>query len=133
MNFQHVRCSDDACDRRNVRLEVKAQLLVKRRVDGVGSTCLEKRISIGGRTHDRLCAEVAICARPVLDDELLPKALREPLSYHTCDNVGRTASRVSNHNAHWPRRVGLRAEDQLVSFYAEEARLILIGSGVDFV
>ena len=41
---------------------------------------MEKRIAIGGCLHDRLGTDTAAGTRPVLDDELLSKALGQTLS-----------------------------------------------------
>jgi hypothetical protein len=69
----------------------------------------EKCLAIGWRAHDYLSSEIGCGARPVLNDKLLAKSLRQPLTHEACDDVGRaTAGRESDDDAHRPRRIGLR-------------------------
>ena len=51
------------------------------------SRILEQRVAVRGRSHDRLGGDVAAGARPVLDDELLAEALRQPLTGQTRNQV----------------------------------------------
>ena len=62
-------------------------------------------------THDRLGSDIAGRAEPVLDDEWLAKTFREPFTYQTCENVGRATGGKTRHDAHRPRRIGLRPSD----------------------
>jgi len=39
------------------------------------------------RARDRLGGDIAASTRPVLDDEWLAKAFRQPLAHQTCDDV----------------------------------------------
>jgi hypothetical protein len=39
---------------------------------------------------------IAICSRPVLDDELLAEPLRKPLPHQAPDEVGRGARRIAD-------------------------------------
>src|SRR5258706_11683030 len=66
-------------------------------------------MAVGGRGHARLRADIGGGARPVLDDELLPEPLGEPLTHKARDKVGPAARRVAHYNAHRTRRIGLRA------------------------
>src|SRR6516164_1064445 len=68
-------------------------------------------MAVGGRTHDRLGADVARSARPVLDDEWLAEALGQPLTDQAREDVGRAAGRKADDDAHRPRRIGLRPCD----------------------
>ena len=87
--------SDDARDRRDVADEIEVELVVERRVDRVRRTDQEQRVAVRRRAHDRLGADIAAGARPVLDDELLAKPLRQPLTHQARDDVGRAARRQS--------------------------------------
>src|SRR5262249_30436724 len=59
-------------------------------------------------THDRLGADIAACARPVLDDELLAEALRQPLAHQAREDVSRAAWSNADDDMHRLRRIGLR-------------------------
>ena len=83
--------ADDAGDRRDVADEIEIELVVERRVDRVRRTDQQQRVAVGGRAHDRLGADVAAGARPVLDDEWLAEPLRQPLPDQAREDVGRAA------------------------------------------
>src|SRR5262245_24333807 len=68
-------------------------------------------MAVRRRAHDDLGADIAGCARPVLDDKRLAKSLRNPLSQQTGEDVGRTASWERDDDAHRPRRISLRPRD----------------------
>src|SRR5215813_12789703 len=50
-------------------------------------------------------------SRPVLNDEWLAQALRQPMTHQACEDVGRPASGKADNDAHRPRRIGLRLRD----------------------
>jgi hypothetical protein len=50
-------------------------------------------------------ADVAGAARPVVDDELLFEPLRQRLSDHARDDVGRDSGGIGHDDAHRPRRI----------------------------
>ena len=81
--------ADDARDRRDVADEIEIELVVERRVDRVRRQDQEQRIAVRRRAHDRLGADIAAGARPVLDDEWLAEPLRQPLTHQARDDVGR--------------------------------------------
>ena len=81
----------DARDRRDVADEIEIELVVERRVDRVRRSDQEERVAVRRRAHDRLGADIAAGARPVLDDELLAEPLRQPLTDQARDDVGRAA------------------------------------------
>src|SRR5262249_47537496 len=91
--------------------EIEIELVVERRVDRTGYRAQQKRIAIRSRTDDRLGADVGAATRPVVDDELLAKPLRQPLSHQTRDDVVPAASGSRNDHAHRPRRIDLRPCD----------------------
>src|SRR5262249_20674504 len=68
----------------------------------------QQRIAIWCGLDDRFGAYIAAGAWPVLDDELLTKALGKPLPDQTSHDVGNAARRISDHNSHRPRRIALR-------------------------
>ena len=61
-------------------------------------------MAVGGRTRDRLGADVARSARPVLNDEWLSEALGQPLTDQAHEDVGRAAGRKADDDAYRPRR-----------------------------
>src|SRR6266702_2617326 len=79
VHHHDIREADDSRDRRNVADEIEIELVVKRCVDRAWRAGEDQRISVGGRAHDRLDAEIAAGAWPILDDEWLTKPLRQPL------------------------------------------------------
>src|SRR5215472_7079543 len=89
----------------------KLELVVKRRVDRAAWRDHEERITVRGRAHDRLGADVAAPARSVVDDKWLAQPFRQPLAHRACHGVGRPAGRKWHDPAHRPRRVGLRESD----------------------
>jgi hypothetical protein len=68
--------TDDSCNRRDVADEIEAELFVGRRVGEVGGTGQEDRVAVGRRSYDRLGADIAGGARPVVDQEILSHPLR---------------------------------------------------------
>jgi hypothetical protein len=54
---------------------------------------------------DNRGADIAGAARPVVDDELLLEPLRQRLSNHARDNVGRNSGGIGDDDAHRPRRI----------------------------
>jgi hypothetical protein len=65
-------------------------------------------MAVRGRTHGRLGTDVAASTRSVLDDELLTKPLREPLTQQARNDVLAAPRRLADDDAHWPHRIGLR-------------------------
>jgi len=75
INLHDKRPMANACDRRSVAYEIEIELIVKRDGDRVCRNDQKERIAVGGRTYDRLGADVACGARPVLNDEWLAEAV----------------------------------------------------------
>jgi hypothetical protein len=71
----------------------------------------EERVAVRRRIHDHFGGNIAAAARPVLDDELLTKPLRQPLPYQARGDVGQAARGSADDQSHRPRRVGLRPRD----------------------
>ena len=111
IHHHHGGDADDAGDRRDVADEIEIEIVVERGVDRVGLVDPEQRVAIGRRMHHRLGGDIGAGARAILDDELLAKALRQPLADQSRSNVGRCAGRKAADDAHRPRRIGLRERD----------------------
>src|SRR6516162_3140551 len=80
----------NAGDRRDVADEIETKLVIERGVDGIPTADHEQRVSVCGRAHDGLGADIAAAARSVVDDELLTEPFRQPLTHQPRDDVGRT-------------------------------------------
>src|SRR5262249_52279234 len=81
---------------------------VKRCVDGVGHVQLDERVSVGWRAHHLLGGEIAGGADTVLDDELLPEPLGEPLRHQARGEIATAAGRKADDKTHRPRGLALR-------------------------
>src|SRR5215471_1857062 len=98
----------NAGDRRDVADEIETKLVIERGVDGIPTADHEQRVSVCGRAHDGLGADIAAAARSVLDNKLLTEPLRQPLTHQTRDDVGRTGWSERHDDAHRSQRIGLR-------------------------
>jgi len=58
--------------------------------------------------HDRFGADIAACARPIVDNERLAKPLRQPLAYQPCEDVAAAAWSEGYDQSYRSRRIGLR-------------------------
>ena len=68
-------------------------------------------MAVRGRAHDRLGGDIAAGARPVLDNERLTEAFRQPLADQPCNDVDVVAGGEADDDVHRPRRIGLRPGD----------------------
>src|SRR5262249_5762061 len=102
------RKTHDAGDRRDIVREIEVELVVEGHADHIRWPCQEKRVTICGRSHNCLSADVGASARAVLHHELLAEPLRQPLTDQARDDVGRTGRSERHDDAHRPRRIGLR-------------------------
>ena len=98
----------NARHRRGVAEKTETKIIVERRVDGIRRHREKQQVPVRGRAHDSFRADIAAGTWPVVDDELLAQPLRQPLTQHACDDVGRAAGRNLNDQAHRPRRIRLR-------------------------
>src|SRR5262249_53287848 len=98
----------EARNRSNVGAEIEIEIFVKRCVDHVWRTDHDKRVTVRLRLGDRLDGEIAASAGPVLDDELLPHSLRQPLTYQARKQVSYATGGEPHDDTHRPRRIGLR-------------------------
>jgi len=103
-----VACGDEA-HHVEVAHQVEGKLRVERGIDGAGAGRAERdRIAVGRGARHRFRGEIASGARAVLDDESLAEGLGEARAVGARDDVVRAAGGESDHDAHGPRRVGLR-------------------------
>jgi hypothetical protein len=65
----------NAGDRRNVAQEIVTQPLVKRGVDSIHRIGQKQRVAVAECAYNGFCADIAVAAGPVLDDEGLAKPL----------------------------------------------------------
>jgi hypothetical protein len=100
--------AEDARNGRNVADEIEIEFVVERRVGRLRRTDNEQRVSVCGRAHDRLGADIGSGTRPVLDDKRLAEPLQEPSTDQACHDVEGAAWGSGNDDAHGPRRIGLR-------------------------
>src|SRR6516162_3342072 len=101
----------NARDRCDVASEVETEVVIECHVPCVICTDLEERIAVGGRLDRCFDGEVAASAGPVLNDELLAEALRQPLADQAGIQVGHAAGREADDDAHRPRWIGLCLRD----------------------
>src|SRR5215469_2830850 len=97
-----------ARDRRDIAQDIEIELIVERDVPTISRSKLQEGVAIRWRSHDCLGSNIAARTRPVFDDELLTKVLRQPLTEKTCKQVRHTPRRKSNDQADRPCRIGLR-------------------------
>ncbi len=102
------RHADDAGNRRDAANKVEIEFLVERGVDRIRYGGKQKRVSVRGRVHDGLGADVAASSRPVLDDEGLPQPIGKPLTDQPRGDVDAAAGGKTGDNAHRPRRIIVR-------------------------
>jgi hypothetical protein len=78
---------------------------------GARSRSRSKGVTVGCRAHHHLGGDVAVGARPVVDDELLAEPFRQPKCCKTRENVRRNAGRIADDDAHRARRISVGAGD----------------------
>ena len=60
----------------DVAEEIEIELVVERRVDGVGRCHQKQRVAIGRSAYDRLGGDIGAAARPAFHDDGLAEPLR---------------------------------------------------------
>ena len=115
--FHDKRYAHHARDGCYVLDEIKLEILVERLVYCVACVDQKKHVAIGRRVHDCLGGNIAAGPGSVLDDELLSKVLRQPMTDNARSNVGGAAWWIPYKPAHWPIGIGLRK-----SAFAKERR-----------
>src|SRR5262249_33638055 len=112
MHHHDVGHAEDACDGHDVAEEIVIELAFEeRRIDRARRGDQQERITVRGRTHDRLGPNRGGRARPVLDHKWLSEALGKPLSHQARGDVGRAGGRERHDHAHPPPRIRLRRRD----------------------
>ena len=110
MNLHDERHTADGCDGRYIADEVKVEL-EHPSVDGICCRDQEQRVTVRGCPHDRLGSNAAAGAGVVLDDNRLPKSLRQPLPDQSRDDIGRATGAKAFDQVHRPRGKALRASE----------------------
>src|SRR5207237_8611652 len=118
--------------------ELEVELAIEHRLDRVTRSDQQERIAVGRRTHDRLGADIAAGAWPVLDDKWLAEPLRQPLTHQAREDVLRAARGKADDDTHRPRWITLRpcgprdgrergsARGQMQEFAAGELPLVFL-------
>src|SRR5689334_12889544 len=88
MHLQHVRYRKGAVDGRKIADEIEIEVLIKRRVDGVGGSTPQKRIAVWRLARDELGRDIAGRAGPVVEYKRLAELFGQPLTYETADRIG---------------------------------------------
>src|SRR5262249_40513090 len=88
--------------------DVETELVIDGSVDRVVWTDHEECVAVGRRPDRSLGGDVAGSAGPILDEDLLAKPLRQPLTQQAADHILRAAGGKTDDQAHRPRRIGLR-------------------------
>src|SRR5258706_11756007 len=94
--------AEDARDRRDVTDEIEIELVVECRVDRIERAGEEQGIPVSRGAHDRFGADIAGGANPVLNDDLLSEAFRQPLTNQASDDVVGASCRIADDQAHRP-------------------------------
>src|SRR5260370_38512488 len=81
MHQHDVGRAHDAGNRNDIGEEVEIEPGVERCVDGVRRPGQKERITVRGRSYDRLGADIGAGSWSVLYDECLAESLGQPLSY----------------------------------------------------
>jgi hypothetical protein len=111
MHHHYKRRVGNARDRRNVADEIKIELVIQRRIDGIRWGGHQQRVTVRGCSCDSLGPNIAASTRPVLYHELLAEPLPQHLADQARVEVGRSGSGIRDDDAHRPRRIGLRPSD----------------------
>jgi hypothetical protein len=111
MHDEDADPSMSARDRYDVADNVEAKLVVERDVPAVGRSKLEQRVTVWRSTNNHLRGKIAARARSVLDNELLTKTLRQPLTEKASEQIGHAARWKPDDQAHRPRRISLCSRD----------------------
>ena len=98
---------------RNVAEKFKIKLVKKRCINRIGPSDQEQCVTVRRCTRDRFGGEIAARAGTILNDKLLSKTFRQPLTKNTRNNVRCAACWKPDDNAHRPRWIDLRPSGAL--------------------
>ena len=107
MHDEQARKRHEQGNVREIRDRVEAELGVDRGRDALRDRDHAHRVAVGRRFRALLHADVAGTARAVVDDDLHVPGLREALGRQAADDIGRTARRERDDEAHRLRRESL--------------------------
>src|SRR5215467_8213145 len=110
---QHQGEVDETRHRRDVAEEIERQRVKQRDIDGSGCRDKEQRVAVRRSADGRLDRDVGGCARFVLNDDRLAKALRQPLGHDARHGVTSAARRKPDDPSQRPRRVVKRERAEL--------------------
>src|SRR5262245_12971246 len=110
MDHHHPEAFDHACDWREVADKIKIEI-IKSRTPGIVGGDIGQSIAVGKRSDYGFCCEIAAHAWPILNNELLTKTLRQPLTDQSREKVVGAASGKADNDSHRPRRIRLRPSD----------------------
>jgi hypothetical protein len=85
--------ADDASDRSDVAEEIEVEPVKQRCIDRASPSDQKQRVTVRSSTRDCFGGEIAPSAGPVLNDKLLSKTFRQPLTNDTCNDVRCAACR----------------------------------------
>ena len=95
-------------DRRQVGDGIVARVWIQIWIDRQERCAKQQRVAVGLGVDHRLRPEVAGCAAPVLDHDLLAPHLRQAERERSPECIAAAAGRERHHQAHMPVRIGLR-------------------------
>src|SRR5262249_49296750 len=87
VDYQDAESGMRARDGRDSGKNMEIEFMVERDVQTISRRKLKGGVATRGRSHDCLVRNIAARPRPVFDDELLTKVLRQPLTEKTCKQV----------------------------------------------
>jgi hypothetical protein len=98
MHHQGIGADGDVDDRREILRDVIRRHLVDGNREREAAGRIQQRIAVGRRSDDRLGPDDTGCAGAVLDHELLPEALAQPLGDEARHHVHAAAGRYRNND-----------------------------------
>ncbi len=108
MHCEHERRGSDHRDRREVTIEIVADFAEDRLADGDGSRPAQQSVPIRRSVRGEFDADVACCARAIVDHELLAERLAELGRDDARRDIDSGPGRKIHDHAHGTRGVGLR-------------------------
>src|SRR5262245_11950141 len=121
MHGEYERLARELDDRREIPARIEAQLESMLRTRHTIARD-QDRVSIGRTLGDGLHGGGAACSGPVVDDELLPKDMRQKLAHEARHDVGRAAGENRHDKAHRPGWISFRPSDAQNGVEREPAR-----------
>ena len=104
-HHQHVRRRADQRNRRQILEHVVRHLLVQHRVGDDRRVDQYQVVAVGCRVRDRIYADDAARARPVVDDDRLAEHRSELLRQHASGKIDNAPGLIGDHKMNRPRRI----------------------------